>query len=222
MGGITGGVEDGVDNSGVSKDKLYSTPQDVELVWNTLSPISEKFTIAAAFGNVHQRQVLQNPTLADPIRHQKGYGERCRDGCSFEVFTLSRGVLGGVSDGDVEACKSSQAAEDEECKEEVVGWGSKSKSKPSGIRNMASQRFPCEEGEPRQYRSEEKMDTTPQKPFNSVIKSAKCMALIKLKCPVSSDKSFFCLSTAAVESFTTPFETVLLVLFDILTDSMNI
>jgi len=98
----------------------------------------------------------------------------------------------------------------------------KSKNKPSGIRNMASQRFPCEEGEPRQYRSEEKMDMTPQKPFNSVIKSAKCMALIKLKCPVSSDKSFFCLSTAAVESFTTPFETVLLVLFDILTDSMNI
>jgi fructose-bisphosphate aldolase class II len=51
--GITGGVEDGVDNSGVAKDKLYSTPEDTELVWNTLSPISEKFTIAAAFGNVH-------------------------------------------------------------------------------------------------------------------------------------------------------------------------
>merc|ERR1712048_515939 len=51
--GITGGVEDGVDNSGVSKDKLYSTPEDTELVWNTLSPISPMFTIAAAFGNVH-------------------------------------------------------------------------------------------------------------------------------------------------------------------------
>merc|ERR1711937_509956 len=51
--GITGGVEDGVDNSGVSKDKLYSTPEDCKLVWDTLSPISEKFTIAAAFGNVH-------------------------------------------------------------------------------------------------------------------------------------------------------------------------
>merc|ERR1712083_775956 len=51
--GITGGVEDGVDNSGVASDKLYSTPRDTELVWNTLSPISEKFTIAAAFGNVH-------------------------------------------------------------------------------------------------------------------------------------------------------------------------
>jgi len=51
--GITGGVEDGVDNSGVSKDKLYSTPEDVWMVWEKLSPISEKFTIAAAFGNVH-------------------------------------------------------------------------------------------------------------------------------------------------------------------------
>jgi fructose-bisphosphate aldolase, class II len=51
--GITGGVEDGVDNSGAAKEKLYSTPQDVFKVWEGLSPISEKFTIAAAFGNVH-------------------------------------------------------------------------------------------------------------------------------------------------------------------------
>merc|ERR1712232_204027 len=51
--GITGGVEDGVDNSGVAKDKLYSTPEDTQLVWDTLSPISPMFTIAAAFGNVH-------------------------------------------------------------------------------------------------------------------------------------------------------------------------
>merc|ERR1719231_90186 len=51
--GITGGVEDGVDNSGVSADKLYSTPEDVWAVWEALRPISEKFTIAAAFGNVH-------------------------------------------------------------------------------------------------------------------------------------------------------------------------
>lgn len=51
--GITGGVEDGVDNSGVSKEKLYSTPEDVFKVHEALSPISEMFTIAAAFGNVH-------------------------------------------------------------------------------------------------------------------------------------------------------------------------
>jgi len=51
--GITGGVEDGVDNSGVSADKLYSTNEEVYAVWEALKPISEKFTIAAAFGNVH-------------------------------------------------------------------------------------------------------------------------------------------------------------------------
>jgi fructose-bisphosphate aldolase class II len=51
--GITGGMEDGVDNSGVSKDKLYSTDEDLWQVYQALSPISEKFTVAAAFGNVH-------------------------------------------------------------------------------------------------------------------------------------------------------------------------
>merc|ERR1711935_1059247 len=70
--GITGGVEDGVDNSGVAADKLYSTPQDTELVWNTLSPISEKFTIAAAFGNVHgvykAGNVVLQPDLLDSFQ----------------------------------------------------------------------------------------------------------------------------------------------------------
>merc|ERR1711903_29481 len=51
--GITGGVEDGVDNSGVASDKLYSTPEDVWMVYEALNPISPMFTIAAAFGNVH-------------------------------------------------------------------------------------------------------------------------------------------------------------------------
>merc|ERR1711879_488504 len=70
--GITGGVEDGVDNSGVSKDKLYSTPEDVYQVWTTLSPISEKFTIAAAFGNVHgvykPGNVVLQPELLDKFQ----------------------------------------------------------------------------------------------------------------------------------------------------------
>merc|ERR1712178_115779 len=70
--GITGGVEDGVDNSGVAKDKLYSTPEDVWAVWQGLSPISEKFTIAAAFGNVHgvykAGNVVLNPGLLDTFQ----------------------------------------------------------------------------------------------------------------------------------------------------------
>merc|ERR1712061_382476 len=74
--GITGGVEDGVDNSGVASDKLYSTPEDTELVWNTLSPISEKFTIAAAFGNVHgvykPGNVKLQPELLDSFQKTLG------------------------------------------------------------------------------------------------------------------------------------------------------
>merc|ERR1740127_389712 len=70
--GITGGVEDGVDNSGVSKDKLYSTPEDVWGVWEALAPISEKFTIAAAFGNVHgvykPGNVVLQPDLLDSFQ----------------------------------------------------------------------------------------------------------------------------------------------------------
>jgi fructose-bisphosphate aldolase, class II len=74
--GITGGVEDGVDNSGVASDKLYSTPQDTQLVWDTLSPISEKFTIAAAFGNVHgvykPGNVKLQPELLDSFQKSTG------------------------------------------------------------------------------------------------------------------------------------------------------
>jgi fructose-bisphosphate aldolase class II len=51
--GITGGEEDGVDNSGVDHSELYSTPQDVDYAYTELSKISPRFTIAAAFGNVH-------------------------------------------------------------------------------------------------------------------------------------------------------------------------
>merc|ERR1711874_702882 len=70
--GITGGVEDGVDNSGVAKDKLYSTPADTWMVWEKLRPISEKFTIAAAFGNVHgvykPGNVVLQPELLDSFQ----------------------------------------------------------------------------------------------------------------------------------------------------------
>merc|ERR1719336_1672666 len=74
--GITGGVEDGVDNSGVASDKLYSTPQDTQMVWDALSPISEKFTIAAAFGNVHgvykPGNVKLQPDLLDSFQKHTG------------------------------------------------------------------------------------------------------------------------------------------------------
>lgn len=51
--GITGGEEDGVDNSGVDSSKLYTQPDEVAYAYERLSAISPNFTIAAAFGNVH-------------------------------------------------------------------------------------------------------------------------------------------------------------------------
>jgi fructose-bisphosphate aldolase class II len=51
--GITGGEEDGVDNSDVDSSKLYTQPEEVAYAYEELMKISDKFTIAAAFGNVH-------------------------------------------------------------------------------------------------------------------------------------------------------------------------
>lgn len=51
--GVTGGEEDGVDNSGVEESKLYTQPEEVAEAYKVLTKISPNFTIAAAFGNVH-------------------------------------------------------------------------------------------------------------------------------------------------------------------------
>ena len=51
--GITGGEEDGVDNTDVDDSKLYTQPEEVAYAFEELSKVSDKFTVAAAFGNVH-------------------------------------------------------------------------------------------------------------------------------------------------------------------------
>ena len=51
--GITGGEEDGVDNTGGDQSDLYSKPEEVEYAYSELLEVSDRFTIAAAFGNVH-------------------------------------------------------------------------------------------------------------------------------------------------------------------------
>lgn len=51
--GVTGGEEDGVDNSGVDSSRLYTQPEEVAYAYEELRSISPNFTIAAAFGNVH-------------------------------------------------------------------------------------------------------------------------------------------------------------------------
>lgn len=51
--GVTGGEEDGVDHSGVDSSRLYTQPEEVAQAYDALKKVSNHFTIAAAFGNVH-------------------------------------------------------------------------------------------------------------------------------------------------------------------------
>jgi fructose-bisphosphate aldolase, class II len=51
--GVTGGEEDGVDNTDIDSSKLYTQPEEVAAAYEMLSAISSRFTVAAAFGNVH-------------------------------------------------------------------------------------------------------------------------------------------------------------------------
>ena len=61
--GVTGGEEDGVDNSHIDNAKLYTQPDEVAYAYETLKAISPNFTIAAAFGNVHGVYKPGNVTL---------------------------------------------------------------------------------------------------------------------------------------------------------------
>ena len=67
--GITGGEEDGVDNSDIENSRLYTQPEEVNLAYETLMSVSPRFTIAAAFGNVHGVYKPGNVKLEPIILH---------------------------------------------------------------------------------------------------------------------------------------------------------
>jgi fructose-bisphosphate aldolase class II len=82
--GVTGGEEDGVDNSDVDNSKLYTQPEDVAYTYEKLKAISDNFTIAAAFGNVHgvykPGNVVLTPKILDNsqkfVQEKFGTGEK--------------------------------------------------------------------------------------------------------------------------------------------------
>ena len=67
--GVTGGEEDGVDNTHIDNAMLYTQPQEVAYAYEELLKVSDKFTIAASFGNVHgvykPGNVVLTPTILD-------------------------------------------------------------------------------------------------------------------------------------------------------------
>jgi fructose-bisphosphate aldolase class II len=82
--GVTGGEEDGVDNTGIDNASLYTQPEDVALAYERLMKISDRFTVAASFGNVHgvykPGNVHLTPKILDNsqkhIQEKFGTGER--------------------------------------------------------------------------------------------------------------------------------------------------
>lgn len=91
--GITGGEEDGVDNTDVDTSKLYTQPEDVAYAYEELSKVSPNFTIAASFGNVHgvykPGNVVLTPKILD--NSQKHIEEKYKTGKNPVDFVFHGG-----------------------------------------------------------------------------------------------------------------------------------
>ena len=98
--GITGGEEDGVDNSGVDASRLYTQPEDVFAVYKALSPISPNFSIAAAFGNVHGVYKPGNVKLQPKLlgNHQAYAKEELKSDMDTPLFLVFHGGSGSSNE----------------------------------------------------------------------------------------------------------------------------
>ncbi|SGY41009.1 BQ5605_C003g02459 [Microbotryum silenes-dioicae] len=98
--GITGGEEDGVDNTGVDNASLYTQPEDILDIHNALSPISPMFSIAAAFGNVHGVYKPGNVKLQPELlaKHQKYCHEQLESKNPLPIYLVFHGGSGSTKE----------------------------------------------------------------------------------------------------------------------------
>ncbi|TDL18595.1 hypothetical protein BD410DRAFT_793134 [Rickenella mellea] len=98
--GITGGEEDGVDNTGVDNSKLYTQPEDIWDVYSALSKVGENFSIAAAFGNVHGVYKPGNVKLHPELlgKHQVYAEEKLGGGRKKPLFLVFHGGSGSTKE----------------------------------------------------------------------------------------------------------------------------
>jgi fructose-bisphosphate aldolase class II len=97
--GVTGGEEDGVDNSDVDNDKLYTQPQHVAYAYEQLGKVGNLFTIAAAFGNVHGVYKPGNVQLRPEIlRNSQQYIEQQYGTAANPVYFVFHGGSGSPQD----------------------------------------------------------------------------------------------------------------------------
>jgi len=93
--GVTGGEEDGVDNTGVDNSMLYTQPEHVSYAYEELMKISNRFTIAASFGNVHGVYKPGNVKLEPKIlRNSQEYISKKLKGSSMPVDFVFHGGSG--------------------------------------------------------------------------------------------------------------------------------
>jgi len=99
--GVTGGEEDGVDNTDVDSSRLYTQPEEVWYTYQELSQVPNgQFTVAASFGNVHGVYAPGNVELRPEILHntQKFISEKLADGNDKPVKFVFHGGSGSSID----------------------------------------------------------------------------------------------------------------------------
>jgi len=106
--GITGGEEDGVDNSDVKAEALYTKPEQVWHVHEALSAVAPCFSIAAAFGNVHGVYKAGNVVLSPHLLagHQQYIQKQLGSSNSKPTFLVMHGGSGSTHDEILEAVKN--------------------------------------------------------------------------------------------------------------------
>jgi len=93
--GVTGGEEDGVDNSGIENDKLYTQPEHVWEAYSALSKVGDMFSVAAAFGNVHGVYSPGNVELRPEIlKNSQAYIQAKLGGDDKPVYFVFHGGSG--------------------------------------------------------------------------------------------------------------------------------
>jgi len=98
--GITGGEEDGVDNTGVDNAALYTQPEDIYEVYEALRPVSPYFSIAAGFGNVHGVYKPGNVKLHPELlaKHQAYTKEKINCAGAKPLFLVFHGGSGSTKE----------------------------------------------------------------------------------------------------------------------------
>jgi fructose-bisphosphate aldolase class II len=98
--GITGGEEDGVNNEDVDNNSLYTQPEDIYDIYKELSSVSQYFSIAAGFGNVHGVYKPGNVKLRPELlqKHQQFVKEKTNAKDDKPVFLVFHGGSGSSVD----------------------------------------------------------------------------------------------------------------------------